>query len=154
MKTKGSKRIPDNIREQVKILAIEGLSERTIANKLNISNNAVHRIKKEIDNLEQFRADKKKEMANSLWDLAIEMKEQITRKKLKESSAAKLVISLATLIDKALLLTGEVTGRLEVKTEAELEREWKELDRAEKELKKAWKRAEEKRKKEAEEPET
>ena len=141
MKVKGSKRIPDNIREQVKILAIEGLSERTIAKKLNISNSEVHRIKGETDNLEQLRADKKRKMADSLWNLAIEMKEHITKQKLKDSSAARLVISLATLIDKALLLTGEATGRLEVKTDAELDREWKELDRAEKELKKAWKRA-------------
>ena len=146
MKTKGSKRIPDNIREQVKILAIEGLSERTIANKLNISNNAVHRIKKEVDNLEQLRADKKRKMADSLWNLAIQAKEEITEKKLKDSSAAKLVIVLATLIDKALLLVGEATDRLEVKTESELNQELKDLQVAEKELREAWEKATAKKK--------
>ena len=151
MKKKHStKRIPDDIREKVKIMAIEGHSERYIAKALSISNSEVHRIKKEIDNLEQLRADKKRKMADSLWNLAIEMKEHITKQKLKDSSAARLVISLATLIDKALLLTGEVTDRLEVKTEAELNRELKELESAERELKKAWKKAIEKRKKAAE----
>jgi len=153
MKTKGSKRIPDNIREQVKILAVEGLSERTIAKRLSISKNAVYTIKRETDNLDQLRAIKKRKMAESLWNLAIEMKEHITKKKLKDSSAARLVISLATLIDKALLLIGEATDRLEFKTEAEIDQQLKELEAAEKELKEAWKRAEEKRKKAAAEPE-
>ena len=154
MKRKHStRRIPDEIREQVKILAIEGLSDRNISKKLNISKTAVNRIKKEIDDLGQLRAIKKREMAESLWNLAIEMKEQITKKKLKESSAARLVISLATLIDKALLLIGEATDRLEVKTEAELDHELKELQVAERELKKAWKKAEEQRRKAAEEGE-
>jgi len=153
MKSKGSKRIPDNIREQVKILAVEGLSDRNISKKLNISKTAVNSIKNEIDNLDQLRTDKKRKMAEELWDLAIEMKKEITKQKLKDSSAARLVISLATLIDKALLLTGEATDRLEVKTESELKRELRELEKAEKELKEAWKRAEEQRKKAAEEPE-
>ena len=147
MKKKHStKRIPDDIREKVKIMAIEGHSERYIAKALSISNSEVHRIKKEIDNLEQLRADKKRKMADSLWNLAIEMKEHITKQKLKDSSAARLVISLATLIDKALLLTGEVTDRLEVKTESELNQELEELQVAEKELKEAWARAMAKRK--------
>ncbi len=145
MKTKGSKRIPDNIREQVKILAIEGLSERTIAKRLSISKNAVYTIKGETDNLDQLRADKKRKMAESLWDLAIEAKEEITKQKLKDSSAARLVIVLATLIDKALLLTGEATDILQVKTEAEINKQLKELETAEKELKAAWARAEKKK---------
>jgi len=153
MKTKGSKRIPDNIREQVRILAIEGLSERTIAKRLSISKNAVYTIKRETDNLDQLRAIKKRKMAESLWNLAIEAKEHITKQKLNKSSAAKLVIVLATLIDKALLLVGDVTDRLEVKTVAEIDQQLKELEVAERELKKAWKRAEEKRRKAAEEPE-
>lgn len=142
MKTKGSKRIPDNIREQVKILAVEGLSDRNIGKKLNISKTAVNSIKNEIDNLDQLRTDKKRKMANSLWNLAIEMKEHITKEKMKDSSAARLVISLATLIDKALLLIGEATDRFAIKTESELNQELKELDRVEKELKAAWRRAE------------
>ena len=150
MKTKGSKRIPDNIREQVKILAVEGLSDRNISKKLNISKTAVNSIKNEIDNLDQLRTDKKRKMANSLWNLAIEAKEKITEKKLKESSAAKLVIVLATLIDKALLLVGEATDRFEVKTEKELSKELSDLQVAEKELKDAWKKAMKKQKKAAE----
>lgn len=151
MKTKGSKRIPDNIREQVKILAVEGLSERTIAKRLSISKNAVYTIKRETDNLDQLRAIKKRKMAESLWDLAIRMKNHISDTKLTKTAASSLVIGLATAIDKALLLTGEATGRLEVKTEAELNRELKELEATERELKEAWKKAEEKRRKAAEE---
>jgi len=149
LKIKGSKRIPDNIREQVKILTVEGLSERTIAKRLGISNNAVHRIKKEVDNLEQLRADKKRKMAEELWNLAIRMKSHITDEKLRKTAASSLMISLATAIDKALLLLGEATDRFEVKTDAELNQELKQLEAAEKELKEAWERA--KRKKAAEE---
>ena len=149
MKIKGSKRIPDNIREQVKILTVEGLSERTIAKRLGISNNAVHRIKKEVDNLEQLRADKKRKMAEELWNLAMRMKSHITDEKLRNTAATSLMISLATAIDKALLLLGEATDRFEVKTDAELNQELKQLEAAEKELKEAWERA--KRKKAAEE---
>ena len=151
MKTKDSKRIPDNIREQVKILAIEGLSERTISKRLGISNNSVHRIKKEVDNLEQLRADKKRKMANELWDLAIRMKNHITEAKLRKTAASSLVIGLATAIDKALLLLGEATDRLALVDEKELGRKLNELETAEKELKAAWERAMKKRKKAAEE---
>ena len=151
MKRKRStKRIPDDIREKVKIMAIEGHSERYIAKALSISNSEVHRIKKETDNLEQLRANKKRKMAESLWDLAIKAREQLTEQKLKDSSAARLVIVLATLIDKALLLTGEATGRIEVKTEKELTKELSELQAAEKELQEAWKRAMKKQEKAAE----
>lgn len=154
MKTKGSKRIPDNIREQVKILAIEGLSDRNIGKKLNISKTAVNSIKNEIDNLDQLRTDKKRKMAEKLWDMAIQMISFISDEKLRKSSAAKLMVTAAIAIDKALLLAGEATERLEVKTEAELDRQLKELEVAERELKKAWKRALEKRKKAAEEGES
>lgn len=155
MKRKRStKRIPDNIREQVKILAVEGLSDRNIGKKLNISKTAVNSIKNEIDNLDQLRTDKKRKMAEELWNLAIRMKSHITDEKLRKTAASSLMISLATAIDKALLLLGEATDRLEVKTESELDRELKELETAEKELKAAWKRALEKRKKAAEEPAT
>ena len=147
MRTKGSrKRISDEIREKTKILLAQGYSYNSISKKLNISKDSIHRIGKEIDNLEQLRTDKKREMAESLWNLAIEMKEQITKKKLKESSAAKLVISLATLIDKALLLTGDATEILGVKTEKELTKELSDLQQAEKELQLAWDKAEAKRK--------
>lgn len=148
MKTKGSKRIPDNIREQVKILTVEGLSDRNIGKKLNISKTAVNSIKNEIDNLDQLRTDKKRKMAEELWNLAIRMKSHITDEKLRKTAASSLMISLATAIDKALLLLGEATDRLEVKTESELNQELKELEVAEKELKEAWERA--KRKKAAE----
>ena len=106
-----------------------------------------------IDNLDQIRADKKRKMAESLWNLAIEAKEAITRAKLEKSSAAQLVIVMATLVDKALLLVGDVTDRLALVDERELDRKLNELETAEKELKDAWKRALENRKKAAAEQE-
>ena len=152
MKKKHStKRIPDEKREMVKVLAVQGLSERDIAGILNISKTQVNTIKKQTNGLDQMRADKKRKMAEEIWDLAIRMYDHITDEKLRKTSAAKLTIAMATAIDKSLLLAGDATERVEVKTEAELEKEWKELDKAEKELKEAWKRAEEKRKKAAEE---
>lgn len=151
MKKKGDIKIPNKIKEKVKILHAEGYSNYYIGNRLKISDDSVKTILGKEDNLEVFRDKKKRKMAESLWDLAIRMKNKITDAKLKDTAASSLVIGLATAIDKALLLLGEATNRLEVKTEAELDREWKELDRAEKELKKAWKRAMEKREKAAEE---
>jgi len=90
-------------------------------------------------------------MAEEIWNLAIRMYDHITDEKLRKTSAAKLMMTAAIAIDKALLLDGEATERLEVKSEAELDRQLKELEVAERELKKAWKRAEEKRRKAAEE---
>ncbi|MBA7514459.1 hypothetical protein ES705_06488 [subsurface metagenome] len=145
MKTKGSVRIPDNIREQVKILAIEGLSERTISNRLGISNNAVHRIKGEIDNLEQFRADKKRKIAEKYWEKVILALDLVTKGKLNKLSAHQLMVSAAIGTDKAQLLTGGATEILGVKTEKELDKELKELQVAERELNEAWERAQKKK---------
>jgi len=153
-KKHSTKRIPDEKREMVKVLAVQGLSERDIAGILNISKTQVNTIKRQTDNLDQLRADKKRKMAEEIWNLAIRMYDHITDEKLRKTSAAKLMLAMATAIDKSLLLAGDATDRLEVKTEAELNRELKELEAAEKELKEAWKRAEEKRKKTTEEPET
>jgi len=154
MKKKGDIKIPNKIKEKVKILHAEGYSNYYIGNRLKISDDSVKTILGKEDNLEIFRDKKKREMAESLWDLAIRMKNKITDEKLKNTAASSLVIGLATAIDKALLLLGEATNRFEVKTEAELNRELKELEATERELKKAWKRAMDKRKKAAEEPET
>ncbi|MCJ7646701.1 hypothetical protein MUO65_07360 [bacterium] len=150
MKIKGSKRIPDNDREQVKILAIEGLSDRNIGKKLNISKTAVNSIKNEIDNLDQLRTDKKRKMANELWDLAIRMKSHISDEKLRKTAAVSLTIAMATAIDKSLLLSGEVTERFEL-SRSEIDRKLSELDVAERELKDAWERARKEREKAAEE---
>lgn len=146
MKKKGDIKIPNKIKEKVKILHAEGYSNYYIGNRLKISDDSVKTILGKVDNLEVFRDKKKRKMAESLWDLAIRMKNKITDAKLKDTAASSLVIGLATAIDKALLLLGEATNRFEVKTEAELEREWKELDKAEKELQEAWDKAEAKRK--------
>lgn len=151
MKKKGDIKIPNKIKEKVKILYAEGYSNYYIGNRLKISDDSVKTILGKEDNLEIFRDKKKREMAESLWDLAIRMKNKITDEKLTKTAASSLVIGLATAIDKALLLLGEATNRFEVKTEAELNRELKELEAAEKELKKAWKRAMKNRKKAAEE---
>ncbi|MBA7513281.1 hypothetical protein ES705_05292 [subsurface metagenome] len=154
MKKKGDIKLTDEIKEKARILLTEGYSINSISKRLDISRTGVRTAMNEKDNLDSLRQDKKRKMAEELWNLAIRMKSHITDEKLRKTAASSLVIGLATAIDKALLLLGEATDRLEVKSEAELDREWKELDRAEKELKKAWKRAMEKRKKAAEEPET
>lgn len=147
MKKKHStKRIPDEKREMVKVLAVQGLSERDIAGILNISKTQVNTIKRQTDGLDQMRADKKRKMAEEIWNLAIRMYDHITDEKLRKTSAAKLTIAMATAIDKSLLLTGEATERMEVKTEKELTKELNDLQAVEKELKEAWVRATAKRK--------
>ena len=150
-KKRSTKRIPDEKREMVKILAVQGLSERDIARTLDISKTQVNTIKRQTDNLDQLRADKKRKMAEEIWNLAIRMYEHITDEKLRKTSAAKLTVAMATAIDKSLLLAGDATEIMEVKSDAELDQELKQLEAAEKELKEAWKRAEDKRKKAAEE---
>lgn len=146
MKKKGDINLTDEIKEKVRVLLTEGYSINSISKRLSISRTGVRTARDEKDNLDSLRQDKKRKMADSLWNLAIQAKEKITEKKLKDSSAAKLVIVLATLIDKALLLVGEATDRLEVKTESELNKELNELQAVEKELREAWARAMAKRK--------
>ena len=151
MKRKRStKRIPDERREMIKILAVQGLSEREIGRRLNISKTGVNTIKNEIDDLDQLRANKKRKMANELWDLAIRMKSHISDEKLRKTVAASLTMAMAIAIDKSLLLSGDATERIEL-SRSEIDRKLNELEIAEKELREAWKRAEEKRKKAAEE---
>lgn len=153
MKKKGTIRICDEVREKVKIMAIEGHSVRYIAKSLSISSTAVHRIKKEIDNLEQLRTNKKEEIVKKLWDIAKNALESITDKKIrgKKMTAYSIMLTAAVAIDKAQLLSGDATEILGVKTDAELDREWKKLDQAERELKLAWDRAMAKRKAEEKE---
>lgn len=151
MKKKGDINLTDELKEKARVLFTEGYSINSISKRLGISRTGVKTARDEKDNLDSLRQDKKKKMANSLWDLAIKAKEKITEGKLKDSSAAKLVIVLATLIDKALLLIGEPTDRFEVKTEPELNKELSDLQAAEKELKEAWARAMAKRKAEEKE---
>lgn len=146
MKKKGDINLTDEIKEKVRVLLTEGYSINSIAKRLGISRTGVRTARDEEDNLDTLRQDKKRKMADSLWDLAIQAKEKITERKLKDSSAAKLVIVLATLIDKALLLVGDVTERFGLKTEPELNKELSDLQAAEKELKEAWTRAMAKRK--------
>lgn len=150
MKTKGSINIIPQRKEEVRILYTEGFSINYIATKCKMGWDTVRRIVGATDNLDSFREEKKRKMAESLWDLAIRMKNKITDAKLTKTAATSLVIGLATAIDKALLLSGEVTGRLEVKTEKELDRELTDLGKAEKELREAWLRAQKEREKAAE----
>jgi len=151
MKKKGDIKLTDEIKEKARILLTEGYSINSISKRLSISRTGVRTAMNEKDNLDSLRQDKKRKMAEELWNLAIRMKSHITDEKLRKTAASSLVIGLATAIDKALLLLGEATNRFEVKTEAELNRELKELESAERELKKAWKRAMKKQKKAAEE---
>lgn len=146
MKTKGSINITDKRKEQIKLLCAEGFSINYIATKYKMGWETVKKISGEIDNLEGLREHKKRRMAESLWDLAIRMKNKISDAKLTKAGVPSLVIGLGTAIDKALLLTGEATGRIEVKTEKELTKELSELQAVEKELKIAWEKAEAKRK--------
>jgi len=139
------KPISDEIREQIKVLAIEGSSVRYISNRVGVSVNAVHRIKKEIDNLEQFRTSKKEEIIKTLWNKVKIALSYIDEAKFKKSSAYQLMTIAAIAVDKAQLLSGDATGILEVKTEAEINRQLGEIETAEKELKEAWVRAEKKR---------
>jgi len=50
-----TKRIPNEKREMVKVLAVQGLSEREIGRRLNIRKTGVNTIKNEIDDLDQLR---------------------------------------------------------------------------------------------------
>jgi hypothetical protein len=140
MKTKGSVNIPDEIREKVKIMAIQGHSEPYIAKKFNIANSSVHRIKKEIDGLESLRENKKQEIINKLWEIVLSALNSITDEKIKKMSAYQIMLTAAVAADKAQLLSGEATERLEL-SQSEIDRKLNELEIAEKELKEAWERA-------------
>lgn len=150
-KGQGHIRIPDEIREKVKVMAVEGHSVRYIAKSLSISSTAVHQIEKETDNLEQLRTNKKEEIVKTLWNKVKIALSFIDSVKLKKSSAYQLMTIAAIAVDKAQLLTGEATEILGVKTEAEINKQLGELERAEKELQEAWARATAKRKAEEKE---
>jgi len=113
MRTKGARqRISNEIREKTKILLAQGYSYNLISRELNISKDSIHRIGKEIDNLEQLRTDKKKELAEKLWNKVILALNLITKHKLKKMTASQLMTTAAIGVDKALLLSGEVTERV------------------------------------------
>jgi len=112
MKRKGNKQIPDEVRERVKILTAQGYSVRTISNRVSLGKNAVNKIQHEIDNLGQLRDIEKRKMAQKLWNQANRMFNFITDRKLQKTAASSLFISIATVIDKALLLVGDVTERV------------------------------------------
>lgn len=149
MKTKGSIRIPDDIREQVKIMAIQGHTDSYISKALNISNTGVWQIRKEVDNYEELRTSKKEEIIKKLWDIAKNALEHITDEKLKKSHAYQVMMISAIAIDKAQLLSGGATERLEL-SRVEIDRKLNELEVAERELKEAWLRAQKEREKVAE----
>ena len=113
MRIKGSrKKISDEIREKAKILLAQGHSYNFISKELSISKDSIHRISKEIDNLEQLRTDKKRELAEKLWNKVILALNLITKHKLKKMTASQLMTTAAIGVDKALLLGGEVTERV------------------------------------------
>ena len=85
VRIKGSrKKISDEIKEKVKILLAQGHSYNFISKELNISKDSIHRIGKGIDNLEQLRTDKKRELAEKLWNKVILALNLITKHKLKK----------------------------------------------------------------------
>ena len=153
MKKKGDIRLSDAIKEQVKVLTAQGHSIRDISKRLNINFKSVMKIQREIDNIdmEQLRNIEKGKIIKKYWNKVLMALDSITEEKIKKMSAYQMMTTAAIGTDKAQLLSGEVTDRLEVKTESELNQELEELQVAEKELKEAWKRAMKKQKKAAEE---
>jgi len=146
MRTKGSrKRISDEIREKVKILLTQGYSYNSISKELSISKDSIHRIGKEIDNLEQLRTDKKRELAEKLWNKVILALNLITKHKLKKLTGSQLMTTAAIGVDKALLLGGEVTERVSLTME-EIDRRLQRIQEQRKVLKQAEKIAVRKRK--------
>ena len=154
LKTKGSVRLSDEIREKVKIMAIQGHSEPYIAKNLHIATSSAHRIKKETDNLDSLRQNKKEQIVKRLWEIVLSALNSITDEKIKEMSAYQIMVTAAVGVDKAQLLSGGATDILQVRTEKELDRELTDLESAERELKEAWLRAEKKRKAEEKGKET
>ena len=137
MRTKGSrKRISDEIREKVKILLAQGYSYNSISKELSISKDSIHRIGKEIDNLEHLRTDKKRELAEKLWNKVILALNLITKHKLKKMTASQLMTTAAIGIDKAQLLSGEVTERVGL-TMQEIDHRLQEIQEQRKILKQA-----------------
>lgn len=150
MKKKGTIRLSDAIKEQVKVLTAQGHSIRDISKRLNINFKSVMKVQRETDNMEQLRNIEKGKIIKKYWNKVLMALDSISIEKIKKMSAYQMMMTAAIGTDKAQLLSGEATGILEVKTEKELDRELKELQVAERELKEAWKRAMKKQKKAAE----
>ena len=150
MKQKGDINLTDEIKEKVKIMSVQGHSIEYIAKALDISNDSVHKIRKQNDNFEELRSDKKRQIIEKLWDIAINCLNSIDYKKLKTQFPSMIMTTAAIAIDKAQLLTGGVTERLGFVNEQEIDSKLAELETAEKELQEAWERAEKNREKAAE----
>lgn len=146
MKKKGTAKLSDAIKEQVKVLTAQGHSIRDISKRLNINFKSVMKVQRETDNMEQLRNIEKGKIIKKYWGIVLRALDSISDEKIKEMSAYQMMLTAAVGTDKAQLLSGDATEILGVKTDAELDREWKKLDQAERELKLAWDRAMAKRK--------
>ena len=153
MKKKGDIRLSDAIKEQVKVLTAQGHSIRDISKRLNINFKSVMKIQRETDNIdmEQLRNIEKGKIIKKYWNKVLMALDSITEEKIKKMSAYQMMTTAAIGTDKAQLLSGEVTDRLEIKTEAEINKQLRELETAERELKLAWDKAMAKRKAEEKE---
>jgi len=119
--------IPEAVKSEAISLLIEGLSERDIALRLNISNATVNNIhkanitdisnnKKEIKETSlKSNQSKLTNIANKMIDIAGECQTNITNKKLKDCSAPQIATTLGIVIDKYNILTGNATQVMEVK---------------------------------------
>lgn len=153
MKKKGTIRLSDAIKEQVKVLTAQGRSIRYISKRLKINFKSVMKIQREIDNIDmkQLRNIEKGKIIKKYWNKVLMALDSITEEKIKKMSAYQMMTTATIGTDKAQLLSGEVTERFGLKTESELDRELSDLQAVEKELREAWdraqrKKAEEKRK--------
>ena len=149
-KKRSTKRIPDEIREQVKILAIEGHSDRYIAQRLNIGKSSVNNIKNEDDDFGQQRANQKAEIIKKLWGIVEKGLLELEKRGYEKLSPPQIMMMTAIAVDKAQLMSGGVTERLGFVNEQEIDSKLAELETAEKELQEAWERAEKNREKAAE----
>lgn len=147
MKKKGTIRLSDAIKEQVKVLTAQGHSIRDISKRLNINFKSVMKVQRETDNIdmEQLRNIEKGKIIKKYWNKVLMALDSITEEKIKKMSAYQMMTTAAIGTDKAQLLSGEVTERFGLKTESELDRELRDLQVAERELKEAWKRANKKK---------
>ena len=147
MKKKGTIRLSDEIKEQVKVLTAQGRSIRDISKRLKINFKSVMKIQKETDNIdmEQLRNIEKGKIIKKYWNKVDMALDSITEEKIKKMSAYQMMTIAAIGTDKAQLLNGEVTERFGLKTESELDRELRDLQVAEKELQEAWARAQKKK---------
>jgi 23S rRNA maturation-related 3'-5' exoribonuclease YhaM len=149
MRTKGSINLIDEVKEKARVLLTEGYSINSISKRLGISRNSVRTARDEKDNLDGLRQNKKEEIIKKLWDIAKNALEHITDEKLKKSHAYQVMMISAIAIDKAQLLSGGATERLEL-SRSEIDHKLNELEIAERELKEAWERARKERGKAAE----